>query len=147
MLTLVPSVTSLAVALAGHRVTAAISVSTVTCFSTVCPPVTRITTCNRHRTFDINGGKTPYLHRKNPQRYRWRRRRLRRCTVTFPAVVSSPARSAGAPPARPVAASVVLTDALHLTSLPETSARTCCGREKQMLGNVWDWCSSKSSTE
>lgn len=52
LLTLVPSVTSLTVALAGHRVTAAISVSTVACFHTVCPPVACITCCNRHITFD-----------------------------------------------------------------------------------------------
>lgn len=39
LLTLVPGVTSLTVALASHRVTAAISISTVACFCAVCPPV------------------------------------------------------------------------------------------------------------
>lgn len=61
LLTLVPSVTSLTVALAGHRVTAAISVSTVTCFSTVWTPVTCITSCSRYVTFDINREKMTHL--------------------------------------------------------------------------------------
>lgn len=52
LLTLVPGVTSLTVALAGHRVTAAISISTVACFCTVCPPVACIACCKRHITFD-----------------------------------------------------------------------------------------------
>lgn len=67
LLTLVPSVTSLTVALAGHRVTAAISVSTVARFSTVWTPVTCITSCNTYVTFDINQEKPaavtpPALH-------------------------------------------------------------------------------------
>lgn len=52
MLTLVPSETSLTVALAGHGVTAAITVSAVACFCAVSPPVACITCCERHTTFD-----------------------------------------------------------------------------------------------
>lgn len=84
-------VTSLTVALSRHGVTAAISVSTVAAFCTVCSPVP--------------------------------------CITGFPAVVSTPARSAGTPPTHGVAASVVLTHTLHLASLTETStwARVLAG--------------------
>lgn len=64
LLTLVASVTSLTVALAGHRVTAASSVSTVACFSTVWTPVTCITSCNRYVTFDINREEIMHLQLK-----------------------------------------------------------------------------------
>lgn len=47
------SVTSLTVALACNSVTAAVSVPTVACFCTVCPPVACITGCDRNITFDI----------------------------------------------------------------------------------------------
>lgn len=134
LLTLVPSVTSLTVALAGHRVTAAISVCTVTCFSTVWTPVTCITSCNRYVTFDINREEMTHLQLK-PAAVTTPALR-----VTFPAVVSGPAGSTGTPPARPITASIVLADTLHLTSLTETSTRTRCRRkENQMpvLGNYY----------
>lgn len=51
--------------------------------------------------------------------------------VTFPAVVSGPAGSAGTPSTHRVTSSVVLTHTLHLTSLTETSTRARCARIKR----------------
>lgn len=138
LLTLVPSVTSLTVALAGHRVTAAVSVSTVACFCAVCPPAACVTCCKRHVTFDTE-------RKRRICSWNLQRRLLHCCIVTFPAVVSSPAGSARTPPARHVTASVVLTDTLHLTALTKTPARTCCRTkdrkvETGILGNIVQRC-------
>lgn len=55
-------------------------------------------------------------------------------SLTFPAVVSSSARSAGTTPSCRVTESVVLTHTLHLTSLTKVSTRA---RYQEMKTYVW----------
>lgn len=54
LIALCSSVTCLTVTLASHRVTAAVSVSTVARFYTVCAPVACIARCNTNNTSDTN---------------------------------------------------------------------------------------------
>ena len=152
-MTLGPSVTSLTVALARHSVTAAVSVSAVAGFCTVGSPVSHITHWNTNTEFRVKHITSHKYVSNTNFKIHFPTEILLLCLGnvlllvcscdrcfplhTFPAVVSSPAQSAGAPPGHRVAVSAVLTHTPHLAALTEVSTWTRCTGGQRTVSELW----------